>query len=327
MNKIGIAALLLASALVSPASALGDKALDNADDLIVKQGQVMTLDGGAHTFDDLVIGDDGILRVAAGTNITANRIHSDGGKIEYIEGSGNGATPTITLIGLDASAVRDLAIVGHGKDGEDATQTAAAAGPHGRDARSRVEGFKVINHKSTPGGDGQHGVRGGNGEDGAQVTVYLVGAQPGALIRFNAVGGDGGRGQPGGAGGNGGNKSRLHSESGGGTGGNGGQGGDAGDSGRVTAYLIADSVSAEIEPNWIKVVANVAAGQRGEGGARGPAGRRGHHGNKGALGAVGKAPTDTSQDDFAQVLIMDRATFAEFALANKVINTKKDLTN
>ncbi|EFO28998.1 hemagglutinin-related protein [Roseibium sp. TrichSKD4] len=111
MNKIGIAALLLASALVSPASGLGDKALDNADDLIVKQGQVMTLEGGAHTFDDLVIGNDGILRVAAGTNITANRIHSDGGKIEYIQGSGNGATPTITLIGLDASEVRDLAVV------------------------------------------------------------------------------------------------------------------------------------------------------------------------------------------------------------------------
>ncbi|WP_424980688.1 hypothetical protein [Leisingera sp. S232] len=314
------AAALAIGAAASSAFALGDPALNNADDLIVREGETVTLTGGSHTFDDIVVSDDATLFVPAGVTITANRIHSDGGTIRYLEGSGNGATPTVTLIAFDASNVRDLTVIGHGRDGENATQTPAQAGKNGRNACSRYDPFNWCDRRAERGGNGAHGVRGGNGEDGVQVTAYFVGAEPGALVRFNSVGGDGGIGQPGGRAGDGGNRSTLHQSASGGTGGNGGAGGDAGDSGRVTIYLVADSAEVDANPDWVKIAANLAAGRPGEGGERGATGRRGQPGMKGPNGSHGMAPVDEHSEDFAQVLLMDRDTFAQFALANQVIS-------
>lgn len=318
LKATSVAAMIAATA--SSALALGDTALNNSDDLIVREGETVTLTGGTHTFDDLVISDDATLFVPAGVTITANRIHSDGGTIRHIEGSGNGATPTMTVITFDASETRDLTFVGHGLDANDATQTPASAGKNGRNACSRYDPFNFCDRRAGRGGNGSNGVAAPHGEDGAQVVAYFVGAEPGALIRFNAVGGDGGDGQPGGRGGDGGNRSTLHQSASGGTGGNGGTGGDAGDSGRATIYLVAESADASADPDWVKIAANVAPGHPGEGGDRGPAGRRGQPGMKGAAGSQGMAPSDTSSEDFAQVLLMDRATFAQFALANQVLS-------
>ena len=303
------AALALASA-ASSVSALGDESLTNANDMIVAEDQVIELPGGAHFFDDLVISDGATLRVQAGATITANRLHADGGRIVYVAGSANGGTPTVTLVSQDSRHLRDLAIIGHGADGADATQTPAAPGAHGRDARCRITLSGTSFRSSTRGGNGHHGVPGGAGEDAAHIVGYFVGAQPGALIRFHSVGGDGGRGQPGGASGNGGNGSSCRSASSGGVGGNGGNGGAAGDSGRATIFLIPVDNEA-VTPDWIRVVANVAAGQPGEGGARGPAGRRGQPGNVGRTGAPGLAPSEDGHEDFARVLVMDRDVYVQ----------------
>lgn len=317
--KMTAAAIALGT-LSTPAFALGDTSLTNADDLVVREGETVTLQGGSHTFDDIVISDDATLFVPAGVTITANRLHADGGTIRYLEGSGNGATPTITLISFDASNVRDLTVVGNGRDGDNATQTPAQAGTNGQNACSRYDPFNWCDRRAGRGGNGAHGVAGGNGEDGVQLTAYFVGAEPGALVRFNSVGGDGGVGQPGGRAGDGGNRSTLHQSASGGTGGNGGAGGDAGDSGRATIYLVADSAASDANPDWVKIAANLAAGQPGEGGERGATGRRGQPGMKGATGSHGLAPVDEHSEDFAQVLLMDRDTFAQFALANQVIS-------
>lgn len=320
-NFLNTAATAVAfGVFAASAFALGDPALNNADDLIVREGETVTLQGGSHTFDDIVISDDATLFVPAGVTITANRVHSDGGIIRYVEGSGNGATPTITLISFDASNVRDLTVIGDGRDADDATQTSARAGKNGRNACSRYDPFNFCDRRAERGGNGEDGVPGGDGEDGVQITVYFVGAEPGALVRFNSVGGDGGDGQPGGRGGDGGNRSTFHQSASGGIGGDGGAGGDAGDSGRATIYLVADSGGADANPDWVKVAANVAAGRPGEGGARGTTGRRGQPGMKGATGSHGLAPTDNHSGDFAQVLLMDRDTFAQFALANQVVS-------
>jgi hypothetical protein len=272
------AAALAVAAAFNPVHALGDEALTNADDLVVAENQVHELAGGAHYFDDLVIADGATLIVQAGTTLNANRLHADGGRIVYAAGSANGGTPTITLVSQDSRHLRDLEVIGHGADGADATQTPAATGSHGRDARCRVTLTETSFRSSTRGGNGHDGVSGSAGEDGAQLVAYFVGAEPGALIRFNSVGGDGGRGQPGGASGNGGEGSSCRSASSGGVGGDGGAGGAAGDSGRVTVFMI--PVDDEtVQPDWIRIAANVAAGQPGDGGARGPAGRRGQPGS------------------------------------------------
>lgn len=333
-------ATAFASALALNASgalALGDPALTNADDLIIGAGASYELAPGNHIFDDLVIADGATLIISAGTSITANRLHADEGTVQYKPGSSqNVGVPTAQFIVFDGSKLRSMIVNGHGIDGDGYVQgQRAQSGAAGQGACSRYDPFDWCDRSATAGGNGQHGASGSVGESALQATFYIVGLEPGAEITYNAVGGDGGRGQDGGNGGPGGNGSTLHTGKAGGNGGNGGDGGASGGSGQISVYLVADDATAEMAPDWIRVIANVAPGIPGDGGAPGAGGRNGngcpgasigqcrqldsYPGQNGATGPMGLGPTSSDEGEFVRVQLMTRNTFAQFALAQQVL--------
>lgn len=331
-------ALLTGTLIASSVLALGDPALTNADDLIIGANASHELAPGNHVFDDLVIADGGTLIISAGTSITVNRLHADDGTVHYKHGSSqNVGIPTAQFIVFDGSNLKSMTINGHGNDGEGYLHGMRAEnGAAGRNACSRYDPFNWCDRSASSGGNGQHGSSGGDGENAMQTNFYIVGLKPGSAITYNAVGGDGGRGQDGGNGGPGGNASTFHTGKAGGNGGDGGDGGASGDSGRLSVYLVADDVAAEMAADWIQVIANVAPGTPGNGGAPGAGGRNGngcpegvpigqcrqlssYPGQHGVTGPTGAGPTSTDGGEFVRVQLMTRDTFAQFALAQQVL--------
>lgn len=334
-----IAAALTSTTLAAIGPGFGNPSLTDADDLILQEGETYVLDAGMQSFDDIVLPQGATIRFAGSTSIRANRLHSDGGTIVYDSGTANGGTPVASIVVFDAKDVAHLKVVGDGLPGAGYEDDARAAdGGAGRGARCRITWKGVENHGSDRGGPGANGANGSEGEDALQLTGYFVGLTPGALVEFDAVGGQGGRGQDAGNGGPGGGAASCHRGSAGGQGGVGGAGGNGGDSGRIQLFLVADDIEAGEKADYVRVVANVAAGEAGKGGDFGSGGANGNgcpkynvgscgqpqsvDGTNGPDGARGAGPVaGGTTADYVIVDVMSTATFVAHMAAQDYVDS------
>ncbi len=121
---------------------------------------------------------------------------------------------------------------------------------------------------------GQNGFKGGNGEDGRNLTMYLSNISIKGSLIIDLSGGDGGDGGKGGTGGHGGAGTRVCQGGDAGNGGNGGDGGNGGESGKLNI----NCQNCEVDLRTIEgtlMIMRLYGGYAGIGGKMGIAGRVG----------------------------------------------------
>jgi hypothetical protein len=139
---------------------------------------------------------------------------------------------------------------------------------------------------------GQLGLKGGNGEDGRNLTMYLNNVFIKGSLIIDLSGGDGGDGGRGGNGGNGGAGTRVCQGGDSGNGGNGGDGGNGGESGKLSINCQKCTVDIRTIEGTLMIL-RLYGGYAGLGGKMGIAGRVGTGSAKD--GASGKNGVDGNE--------------------------------
>jgi hypothetical protein len=298
------------------------------EEIVVPEGGEFVVPTGSFKYDNLEIRKNGTLKFSGTTNLMVTKlVAAEGARILYERSDRSSEVLLNITVTRDASGLADLRIVGNGKNGTPDFQPGfrANGGSGGRNAKG--PSFRYPNGKSaSSGGDGGRGDPGGDGEEAADVTLYLPNVSAGSKLRADVIGGNGGRGQDGGNGGRGGDGSVNHDCRGGGRGGAGGTGGSAGDAGKFFVFLVVkdtDSAAAKKLKSGFKVEVNSARGVVGAGGQGGDGGRAGSRGGNpsqcpsqkggdgsgGAAGAEGDGPRVANDETWVKTELMSREDY------------------
>lgn len=259
-----------------------------ANDLIVRSGQTVNLQGGSSqpvtfSYNTITVEPGGRINTTGIVKILSNTFTQQPGNDD--------SNPTITNEGQDGTSG-----AAGGNGGNGATGSKGSSGSSGKNSCDTQPG------KGGTGNPGNPGANGGNGSAGsASGDITMTYDQISGIVKVSNIGGNGGTGGAGGNGGTGGaggagGEATGHCSAGaqgnGGTGGDGGSGGNGGNGGNGGTVNIIYSSSApgtsfQFSPNPNKG----KAGQGGRGGNAGSGGQGSPNGGGGNAGKVGSNGT------------------------------------
>lgn len=203
----------------------------NASNLVLQDSETKLLTPGTYVYETIQLGRNATILLTGTTKLSAKTMLTDAGaRIEYKKGSDyRNNAKMLELVVLNGEGMRGiLSINGSAADGTDGKN--GANGAHGDSEHTktdtcyeRVLGAKVpypcLHHTDpTPGGAGQNGGHGVNGEEAMDLDVSLYKLHPSVHVILNSNGGNGGDGGNGGNGGNGGRGKRIERGANGGNG-------------------------------------------------------------------------------------------------------------